>query len=70
MTRICLQIEKRIDKFLLSNGFELRLWWQHNLRCTVAMHMVQLGVSELVVGRVHEACTARGDGLDVCSAQL
>jgi integrase len=44
--------KKRIDAFLLSGGVELKSWRLHDLRRTVATHMVRLGVSELVVGRV------------------
>jgi integrase len=44
--------KQRIDSFLLSGGLELKPWRLHDLRRTVATHMVRLGVSELVVGRV------------------
>ena len=44
--------KRRIDAFLLSSGIELKPWRLHDLRRTVATHMVRLGVSELVVGRV------------------
>jgi integrase len=44
--------KQRIDAFLLSSGLELKPWRLHDLRRTVATHMVRLGVSELVVGRV------------------
>jgi integrase len=44
--------KQRIDAFLLSGGLELKPWRLHDLRRTVATHMVRLGVSELVVGRV------------------
>jgi integrase len=44
--------KQRIDVFLLSGGVELKPWRLHDLRRTVATHMVRLGVSELVVGRV------------------
>jgi integrase len=44
--------KQRIDAFLLSGGVELKPWRLHDLRRTVATHMVRLGVSELVVGRV------------------
>lgn len=44
--------KQRIDMSLLSGGLELKPWRLHDLRRTVATHMVRLGVSELVVGRV------------------
>lgn len=44
--------KQRIDTFLSSGGLELKPWRLHDLRRTVATHMVRLGVSELVVGRV------------------
>jgi integrase len=44
--------KQRIDAFLLSGGVVLKPWRLHDLRRTVATHMVRLGVSELVVGRV------------------
>jgi integrase len=44
--------KQRIDAFLLSGGLKLKPWRLHDLRRTVATHMVRLGVSELVVGRV------------------
>lgn len=44
--------KQRIDTFLQSGGLELKPWRLHDLRRTVATHMVRLGVSELVVGRV------------------
>lgn len=44
--------KQRIDAFLLSGGSELKPWRLHDLRRTVATHMVRLGVSELVAGRV------------------
>jgi integrase len=44
--------KQRIDTFLLSGGLELKPWRLHDLRRTVATHMVRLGISELVVGRV------------------
>lgn len=44
--------KRRIDVFLNSAGLELKPWRLHDLRRTVATHMVRLGISELVVGRV------------------
>lgn len=44
--------KQRIDAFLLSGGLDLKPWRLHDLRRTVATHMVRLGVSEKVVGRV------------------
>jgi integrase len=44
--------KQRIDAFLLSGGVQLKPWRLHDLRRTVATHMVRLGVSELVVARV------------------
>lgn len=44
--------KQRIDAFLLAGDTELKPWRLHDLRRTVATHMVRLGVSELVVGRV------------------
>jgi integrase len=41
-----------IDAFLLSGGVEPKPWRLHDLRRTVATHMVRLGVVELVVGRM------------------
>lgn len=44
--------KQRVDTFLQSGGLELKPWRLHDLRRTVATHMVRLGISELVVGRV------------------
>lgn len=42
----------RLDTFLSAKGGALVPWVFHDLRRTVATHMVRLGVPELVVGRV------------------
>ena len=46
------QAKKKLDTLIASKGHELRPWRLHDLRRTAATHMVRLGVSELVVGRV------------------
>ncbi|QNN64349.1 tyrosine-type recombinase/integrase [Sphingomonas rhizophila] len=42
----------RLDKFLKASGAVLKPWTLHDLRRTAATHMVRLGVSEEVVGRI------------------
>ena len=42
----------KLDTLLTASGTELKPWRLHDLRRTVATHMVRLGVSESVVGRV------------------
>ncbi len=42
----------RLDRYLASMDQELKPWRYHDLRRTCATHMVRLGVSETVVGRV------------------
>lgn len=42
----------RLDSFLAGSGAPLEPWVLHDLRRTVATHMVRLGVSETIVGRV------------------
>ena len=42
----------KLDALLVANGKELKPWRLHDLRRTAATHMVRLGVSELVVGRL------------------
>jgi integrase len=42
----------RVDGFLAAAGAKLEPWTLHDLRRTAATHMVRLGVSEEVVGRV------------------
>lgn len=46
------QGKKKLDTLLTARGVELKPWRLHDLRRTAATHMVRLGVSELVVGRV------------------
>lgn len=42
----------RLDSFIAATGADLSGWRLHDLRRTAATHMVRLGVSEEVVGRV------------------
>lgn len=42
----------RLDNFIAAAGAEIDPWRLHDLRRTAATHMVRLGVSEDVVGRV------------------
>lgn len=42
----------KLDTLLIASGTELKPWRLHDLRRTAATHMVRLGVSESVVGRV------------------
>lgn len=42
----------RLDGFLEADGGKLEPWRLHDIRRTVATHMVRLGVSETIVGRV------------------
>jgi integrase len=42
----------KLDALLTASGAELKPWRLHDLRRTAATHMVRLGVSEVVVGRV------------------
>ena len=44
--------QEELDTLLAAKGVELKPWRLHDLRRTAATHMVRLGVSELVVGRV------------------
>lgn len=42
----------KLDTLLIASGTELKPWRLHDLRRTAATHMIRLGVSESVVGRV------------------
>jgi integrase len=44
--------KSRLDRFIAAAGVEIEPWRLHDLRRTAATHMVRLGVSEEVVGRV------------------
>lgn len=44
--------KSRLDAFIAAAGFQMEPWRLHDLRRTAATHMVRLGVSEEVVGRV------------------
>jgi integrase len=44
--------KSRLDAFLTARGGALAPWVLHDVRRTVATHMVRLGTPELVVGRV------------------
>ena len=46
------QGKKKLDTLLAAKGVELKSWRLHDLRRTAATHMVRLGVSESIVGRV------------------
>jgi integrase len=46
------QGKKKLDTLLAAQGIELKPWRLHDLRRTAATHMVRLGASEHVVGRV------------------
>lgn len=45
-------VKARLDGLLAAQGAPLSLWRLHDIRRTVATHMVRLGVSEAVVSRV------------------
>lgn len=45
-------VKVRLDRILAAQGTPLNAWTLHDLRRTVATHMVRLGVSETIVGRV------------------
>lgn len=42
----------RLDGFLAASGAPVKQWRLHDVRRTVATHVVRLGVSETIVGRV------------------
>lgn len=42
----------KLDTLLTASGSELKPWRLHDLRRTAATHMVRLGVSETIVGRI------------------
>lgn len=44
--------KSRLDAFIAAKGDELEPWRLHDLRRTAATHMVRLGISETIVGRV------------------
>ena len=44
--------KRKLDTFLASGGRDMKAWRLHDLRRTAATHMVRLGISELIVGRV------------------
>ncbi|MBC7496138.1 MAG: hypothetical protein H7243_03120 [Sphingomonadaceae bacterium] len=44
--------KNKLDTFLEAQGGLPEPWWLHDLRRTVATHMVRLGVTETLVGRV------------------
>lgn len=43
---------RKLDSFLAADGSAYDDWRLHDLRRTAATHMVRLGVSETIVGRV------------------
>lgn len=45
-------VKARLDMILAAQGASLKTWRLHDVRRTVATHMVRLGVSETIVGRV------------------
>lgn len=44
--------KSRLDAFIAAKGDSLEPWRLHDLRRTAATHMVRLGISETIVGRV------------------
>jgi integrase len=44
--------KSRLDTYIAAAGGEVKPWTLHDLRRSAATHMVRLGVSEEVVGRV------------------
>ena len=45
-------VKARLDGLLVAQGAKLKAWRLHDIRRSVATHMVRLGVTETVVGRV------------------
>ncbi len=45
-------VKARLDGLLVAQGAKLRAWRLHDIRRSVATHMVRLGVPETIVGRV------------------
>jgi integrase len=45
-------VKARLDALLAAQGTPLKTWRLHDIRRTVATHMVRLGVTETIVGRV------------------
>ena len=45
-------VKARLDGLLAAQGAPLRLWRLHDVRRSVATHMVRLGITETIVGRV------------------
>lgn len=45
-------VKARLDGLLAARGARLKAWRLHDVRRSVATHMVRLGVSETIVGRV------------------
>lgn len=45
-------VKARLDGLLAAQGARLKAWRLHDIRRSVATHMVRLGVSETIVGRV------------------
>jgi integrase len=45
-------VKARLDGLLAAQGAKLKAWRLHDIRRSVATHMVRLGVTETIVGRV------------------
>lgn len=46
------QVKVRLDRWMASRGEAIEPWLFHDLRRSAATHMVRLGISETIVGRV------------------
>jgi len=46
------KVKTRLDSYIAAQGDALEPWVLHDIRRTVATHLVRLGVSETIVGRV------------------